>query len=248
MLPMSNAHNHGTHAIWTFNDERTEDGYRVIVLISLVLISLQSIVLGTRFHWAIETPYTVAKLLLAAEFVLAWLFNVVSTWLIVFGPNDSTVCNSAMYICISFYLSNKFSIYLFYVEKSLCLQTKPRWKSPLYLFSLGLLLPFSGIAAFFLSSAVVRETNVPGACWVGVNMRGTGPLMAYDVAFSIYMCLTFTVPLWHMKDIDGDLVEVNAERDKIKSICKRTAIITTVSLCATFVNILTLIYLSTRLP
>ncbi|KAI8616659.1 hypothetical protein BC830DRAFT_1117165, partial [Chytriomyces sp. MP71] len=65
----------GAQTEWSYDNESIEYTYRATIMISLILISLQSIVLGTRFPWAIGKPHTPAKLILACEFVLAWCFN-----------------------------------------------------------------------------------------------------------------------------------------------------------------------------
>ncbi|KAI8620847.1 hypothetical protein BC830DRAFT_1096923 [Chytriomyces sp. MP71] len=65
----------GARSKWTYDTESIEYAYRATVMISFVLVSLQAIVLGTRFPWAIGKPHSAAKLILACEFVLAWCFN-----------------------------------------------------------------------------------------------------------------------------------------------------------------------------
>ncbi|KAI8616658.1 hypothetical protein BC830DRAFT_179155 [Chytriomyces sp. MP71] len=105
-------------------------------------------------------------------------------------------------------------------------------------------IPFTIITVNFTINTITSETGLKGGCWTGILPLGTIPIVSFDIAFSSYMCLCFIVPLLSIKLDEFASPAVAAEHRDLRRLCERTAVITTVSLFATGINLFTLVWFS----
>ncbi|CAE7203450.1 unnamed protein product, partial [Rhizoctonia solani] len=111
----------------------------------------------TKETWT-STPW--ARVCLLLVLLDAWLFLVTTAVLLHGAPrqHESHRCSIGIIFCLMFYSANKCLVYLCLTERVRAVwgNTQQRWRSPIYIFCLSLLLPFFGTFAGLLIPQAVH--------------------------------------------------------------------------------------------
>ncbi|KAF1934804.1 hypothetical protein EJ02DRAFT_429009 [Clathrospora elynae] len=161
------------------------------------------------------------------QFIQRWSSLPLAMWLIIMIYVDSTVfifttaimmhgiginsspqiCEGAIFLCLTCYLTTKIMIYYFLVEKAYIVRgsKKPRLQTKLWLFNcLCMLLPFT---VFAVMNLIFRITyiNPKGVCIIGMQEIAMLPLIAFEIIVNIYLTLLFVVPLRNLYSYQQNL-------------------------------------------
>lgn len=130
--------------------------------------------------------------------------------------NSRSLCEGAITLCLTCYMTTKVMIYLFLVERVRIVRgvRKPRTKDKLYLFNFfGMLLPYLVVIVLNFLYRFAR-INRDGMCIIGMKIIATIPLITFDVVANVYLTSLFIVPLWNAYSF----------RNKINNRLRKTAL------------------------
>ncbi|KAL5634492.1 hypothetical protein ACGC1H_002518 [Rhizoctonia solani] len=143
-----------------------------------------------------------ARICLLLALVVAWLYLMMTGVLLYGAPrqHESHRCSIAIIMCLICYCANKGLVYLCLTERvrAVWSTSQQRWRSPVYLFCLSLLLPLIGTLAGLLLPQAVHYIY-SGYCVIGVSQPSSSFLIAYDVFLNLFLTGMFVVPLVRAK-------------------------------------------------
>ncbi|CAE7197524.1 unnamed protein product [Rhizoctonia solani] len=117
-----------------------------------------------------STPW--ARVCLLLVLIDAWLFLIITSVLLHGAPrqHESHRCSIGIILCLVLYAANKCLVYLCLTERvrAVWSNTRQRWRSPVYLFCLSLLLPFFGTFAGLVIPQAVHYVY-RGYCVIGTD-------------------------------------------------------------------------------
>ncbi|KAG9240333.1 hypothetical protein BJ878DRAFT_546356 [Calycina marina] len=176
------------------------EGKVVSVILSMISVVMLSLLLARRVaatpDWG-KVPFT--RWITFAVYVDSIIFIIASTILErAFGVNTSyQICDAAILLCLTCYLTTKALLFLFLVEKVYIIQRvrKPRLRSPLYCFNVFcLIVPYIGIIVLNFVYRIA-SFNKNGICIIGMERISVMPLIIVDACVNFYLTLLFVVPL-----------------------------------------------------
>ncbi|KAH8880908.1 hypothetical protein GQ53DRAFT_848603 [Thozetella sp. PMI_491] len=174
-----------------------------INIASLVLSLVAIIVLSVCVSQRIRRIRNWKDLPVYSWFILAIYFDsilfVISQTLIQHsGVNESlALCEAAIVVCLSFYLSSKVCVYYFLVERAYIVRGRgrSRLKDRWYVVNcFGMILPFGGviIAAIITRFGYIRNEET---CVIGERHQGLLPLLVFDTIINVYLTAVFLLAI-----------------------------------------------------
>ncbi|CAE6443691.1 unnamed protein product [Rhizoctonia solani] len=139
-----------------------------------------------------------ARICLLLALVVAWLYLTMTGVLLHGAPrqHESHRCSIAIIMCLICYCVNKALVYLCLIERVRAVwnTSQQRWRSPVYLFCLSLLLPVIGTLAGLLIPQATHYVY-SGYCIIGISHPSSIFLIAYDIFINLFLTGMFVVPL-----------------------------------------------------
>ncbi|KAL5634487.1 hypothetical protein ACGC1H_002517 [Rhizoctonia solani] len=174
-----------------------------------------------------------ARICLLLALVVAWLYLMMTGVLLHGAPrqHESHRCSIAIIICLICYCANKGLVYLCLIERvrAVWSTSQQRWRSPVYLFCLSLLLPLIGTLAGLLLPQAVHYIY-SGYCVIGTNQPSSIFLLAYDICINLFLTGMFVIPL----------VWAKIRSAWLRTVAIRSIVATLIALLTTSVNFLVL--------
>ncbi|KAI7864919.1 hypothetical protein BDF14DRAFT_1875768 [Spinellus fusiger] len=160
---------------------------------SVACITALSLIFGRKLA-SIDGPVLYIRTLLLSLYTITWAFNLISCMLISTNNGNSISCILALLNCTFLYTSTKVILCLYFIEKiyTMSITKQPRFRSPLYLISIGLMLPYVGLIVLQIIHrvAIVGET-APFYCYLGVTLAGSVPILCYHNLVLCFLLLIF---------------------------------------------------------
>jgi branched-subunit amino acid transport protein len=160
------------------------------------------------------------------------LFTAVAgTMVFMNGNGVEAACAVSTWVCIVLYMATKGQLYIFFIERMHIVHKKPsqnRMESPLYIFNMCLLIPFTALFVLMVSYRIsfVGEDQRSRH---GLRRESTIPGLIYDTMFSIYSIIVFVWPLFKSQSL--------SRSDGLRWVVKKNIIGSVVSTVSTFLNI-----------
>ncbi|GAB7347818.1 hypothetical protein MBLNU459_g5355t1 [Dothideomycetes sp. NU459] len=167
----------------------------VTMVISMVTIS----VLRGEYNTAKPGEHSQFQLVIICIYIDSFLFVFVTavvskSWSLNQSP---VVCQTAVLLCLAFYMTTKILIYFFLVEKAYVVRGSrgPRLKNKLWLCNFfGVILPY--MAVIVLSFVFrIGYINRRGTCYIGIKRVALLPLISFEVLINLYLTSLFLHPL-----------------------------------------------------
>ncbi|PMD27740.1 hypothetical protein NA56DRAFT_615695 [Hyaloscypha hepaticicola] len=213
----------------------------VSILITLAAMGALSVCLSRRVQnvrdwsklplvcWLVLLIYVDSISFVASTAVLANGFGI---------DSSHSVCQKALLLCLSCYMTTKVLIYYFLVERVYIIRrsAKPRLKDKLYLFnSFGMLLPYCVVMALniYFRFAVYEK----GTCLIGMKKVAMIPLIGFDILVNVYLTSLFLIPLRALYSYQND------RSSQVRTIALRTFIGSCCTLTSSVVNLTVLMVL-----
>ncbi|GAA5798773.1 hypothetical protein EDC94DRAFT_566925 [Helicostylum pulchrum] len=153
---------------------------------SVACITIVSLIFGRKIA-SIDGPIQYVRGLLLALYGLSWAFNLIACMLTSTNNGNSISCLLTFYNVAIVYTASKIVLYLYFTEKIhiISVPKQSRFRSPLYLINLGLLIPNIAIAVI----QIIYKSNIiadefPFHCSVGMDLPASIISLAYDVILS----------------------------------------------------------------
>ena len=105
-------------------------------------------------------------------------------------------CRAAIDICLVFYVGSKVFLYLFLVERAhqLVAIKLPRYRDPLYLLGIAIVVfGFGVLAIFAFMKPVTSLSSIDGKCRIGLPLVITIPLLTYDILINFALTWVFVL-------------------------------------------------------
>ncbi|KAL5634510.1 hypothetical protein ACGC1H_002533 [Rhizoctonia solani] len=170
-----------------------------------------------------------ARICLLLALVVAWLYLTMTGVLLHGAPrqHESHRCSIAIIMCLICYCVNKALVYLCLIERVRAVwnTSQQRWRSPVYLFCLSLLLPVIGTLAGLLIPQATHYVY-SGYCIIGISHPSSIFLIAYDIFINLFLTGMFVVPL----------VRARIRSAWLRTVAIRSIIATLIALLTTSVN------------
>ena len=211
---------------------------RIAVTLMMVVFVCQIVVFIYRcssfYHLKKKTFPSMVGLSTIATSIL---FTAVAGTLVFFTESGiHEVCQAASLVCIYLYMATKGQLYIFFIERMHIVHKKPsqtRMESPLYIFNMCLLIPFT---ALFVLMDFYRVADVGDDqhCRHGLRRESTIPGLIYDTLFSVYSVAVFVWPLFKSQSL--------RRSEALRWVVKKNIIGSVVSTVSTFMNVFSLYY------
>ncbi|CAE6431563.1 unnamed protein product [Rhizoctonia solani] len=151
--------------------------------------------LYTRKAWS-NIPW--ARLCLMLVLFDAWLYLIITGVLLHGAPREHSphMCSIGILLCLICFDTSKALVYLCLIERVRAVWNtkRPRWRSPVYLFCVALLIPLAGmVAGEMIPHAIHYIYN--GYCVLGVTRLSSVFFLAYDICINLFLTGMFVVPL-----------------------------------------------------
>ncbi|KAL5634148.1 hypothetical protein ACGC1H_006095 [Rhizoctonia solani] len=175
--------------------------------------------------WTIMPWVRISLLLLLA---VAWLYLMMTGVLLHGAPrqHESHRCSIAIIMCLICYCINKGLVYLCLIERvrAVWSTSEQRWRSPIYLFCLSLLLPVIGTLTGLLIPQATHYYS--GHCVIGISHPSSIFVITYDIFINLFLTGMFVVPL----------VRARIRSAWLRTVAIRSTIATLIALLTTSVN------------
>ncbi|KAF9269234.1 hypothetical protein L218DRAFT_428406 [Marasmius fiardii PR-910] len=179
-----------------------------------------------------ELPWS--RLCILLIFIDSWGF-LFTGGVLVFGvglESSSSICGSAILLCIACYASSKVLIYLFLIERVHVVWTSTtsstsRFKSTVDRLCYLTVAPYVVIIVLLLLGRISELTGGNQACVIGLKPIGSIPLLTYDLYINLFLTVLFFWPLFR----NGHL------SPRVKRLAVRTLVASIASLTTSTVNI-----------
>ncbi|CAE6404396.1 unnamed protein product [Rhizoctonia solani] len=170
-----------------------------------------------------------ARIYLLLVLLVAWIYLIMSGVFLHGAPRQSSPhrCSIGIIMCLVCYSVNKSLVYLCLIERVRAVwSTSPkRWRSPVYLFCLSLLLPLIGaVAGLLIPQAIYYVYN--GYCVVGITRLSSILLLTYDISINLFLTGMFVIPL----------IRATIRSAWLRIVAFRSTIATLIALITTTVN------------
>ncbi|CAE7204753.1 unnamed protein product [Rhizoctonia solani] len=141
--------------------------------------------------------------------------------------HESQRCSIGIILCLIFYAANKCLVYLCLIERvrAVWSTTRQRWRSPVYLFCVLLLLPLFGTIAGLLIPQAIRYVY-NGYCVLGINRPSSIFLLSYDIFTNLFLTGMFVIPL----------VRATIRSAWLRTVAIRSTVASLIALVTTSVN------------
>lgn len=134
--------------------------------------------------------------LVLAIFLFACAFSISTLFLFFgYGTFAPDTCKSADILCLVLYVSQKYTLYLFLVERSHIPASQSRREDPIYLAGLSFVLV--GFTAVGICSFVYFNAHYTSICHIGLNRSVAAAFLAWDIFVSIFLTFVF---LYRMRE------------------------------------------------
>ncbi|EUC57583.1 transmembrane protein, putative [Rhizoctonia solani AG-3 Rhs1AP] len=174
-----------------------------------------------------------ARICLLLVLVVAWLYLIMTGVLLHGAPrqHESHRCSIGIIMCLICYCANKGLVYLCLIERARAVwsTSQQRWRSPIYLFCLSLLLPLVGTLAGLLLPQAIHYVY-SGYCVIGTNQPSSIFLLAYDMCINLLLTGMFVVPL----------IRAKIRSVWLRTVAMRSTVATVIALLTTSVNFVVL--------
>ncbi|KAL0095073.1 hypothetical protein J3Q64DRAFT_1717177 [Phycomyces blakesleeanus] len=150
---------------------------------SVACITAVSLVFGRKVA-SIDGPILYIRTLLLTIYGITWAFDLIACMLMSTNNGNSISCVLGLFNCVFLYTAAKIVLYLYFIEKiyTMSIPKTSRLRSPLYVISIGLLVPF---VALMVLQIIYRVTLVgeefPFHCSIGIQLPGSIPTMCYHI-------------------------------------------------------------------
>ncbi|KAI8884301.1 hypothetical protein K501DRAFT_217798 [Backusella circina FSU 941] len=159
---------------------------------SVTCITILSLIFGRKIA-SIDGPIHYVRGLLLVLYGLSWAFNLIACMLTSTNNGNYLSCILTVFNCTILFTAAKTALYLYFIEKIhiISVPKHTRFRSPMYLINLGLLLP--QIAVIILQIVFRVDTvspDYPYHCTVGMELPASAVSLCYDIFLSVlYMSI-----------------------------------------------------------
>ncbi|KAI9021543.1 hypothetical protein CLU79DRAFT_753759 [Phycomyces nitens] len=166
-------------------------------IVAEVISVLSITVLSTLF--GLKCASIDGKILYSQKLVLAVIgicvgFDLIACMLTSTNNRNYVACLLSILHCTFIYTAGKIAVYLYFIEKIYILSVSktPRFRSALYIISLGLLLPHVVMVVLMVIYRVVDVSEqFPFACTIGYEMPASVTCVAYEAFINLYFVSIF---------------------------------------------------------
>ncbi|KAI8080665.1 uncharacterized protein B0P05DRAFT_539089 [Gilbertella persicaria] len=153
---------------------------------SVTCITIVSLIFGRKVA-SIEGPIHYVRGLLLLMYTLSWAYNLIACMLTSTNNGNYISCVMTNFNCTVLYTVTKVVLYLYFIEKIhiISVPKTTRFKSPLYIINLVLLLPNIAVVLLQIMYRVnlVADTY-PYHCTVGFDIPASALSLCYDTLLS----------------------------------------------------------------
>ncbi|KAM0719354.1 hypothetical protein Q7P37_005259 [Cladosporium fusiforme] len=168
-------------------------------IVSIFCMLLLATMLGSRIHnitdRSHEKPLTFIRIIVFMLYFAA-ISYVATAAILQSGLDLSTIgsCRAAVYVCLVFYCGSKVLVQLFLVERAHAVRyhLKRRRRDFIWVVSLAVIvLGFGSIAGIAFAYPIVELAPTDHRCRIGVPLKVTVPLIAYEVSINLALTGVF---------------------------------------------------------
>lgn len=161
---------------------------------SVTCITIVSLIFGRKLA-SIDGPVHYVRGLLLVLYGVSWAFNLIACMLTSTNNGNFISCALTYYNVAILYTASKVVLYLYFIEKIhiISVPKTSRFRSPMYLTNLALLIPNLAvmIIQIIFRVNVVSETY-PYHCTVGMGLPASVVSLGYDILLSfVYIGIFF---------------------------------------------------------
>ncbi|KAI8992117.1 hypothetical protein BDF20DRAFT_88802 [Mycotypha africana] len=153
---------------------------------SVTCITIISLIFGRKVA-SIDGPLHYVRLLLLLIYGATWAFCLIACMLTSTNNGNLVSCTLTNFNCIIIYTITKIFLFLYFIEKIhiISVPKTSRFRSPLYLVNLGLLIPQIAVVVLqvIYRLSIIRN-QYPFHCLVGYGLPATAATLCYDVLLS----------------------------------------------------------------
>ncbi|KAF1804899.1 hypothetical protein V8B55DRAFT_1446565 [Mucor lusitanicus] len=160
---------------------------------SVTCITIVSLIFGRKIA-SIDGPIHYVRGLLLLLYGLCWAFNLIACMLTSTNNGNFISCVLTNFNCTILYTATKSVLYLYFIEKIhiISVPKSTRFKSPLYLINLGLMLPHIAVILLQIMFRInIVSSEYPFHCTVGFDLPASAVALCYDVLISILYIVIF---------------------------------------------------------
>lgn len=153
---------------------------------SVACITIVSLIFGRKLA-SIDGPIHYVRGLLLVLYGFSWAFNLIACMLTSTNNGNFISCVLTHFNVAIIYTASKVALYLYFIEKIhiISVPKTSRFKSPMYLINLALLLPnLAVILVQILFRVNVVSDTYPYHCTVGMALPASVISLGYDVLLS----------------------------------------------------------------
>ncbi|CAO3617525.1 unnamed protein product [Cunninghamella blakesleeana] len=203
-------------------------------IVSVSCITLLSLFFGRKLA-GIDGPVYYNRGLLLLLYGLSWAFDLISCMSISTNNGNYISCMIGLFNCVFLHTITKIVLYLYLTEKMYILSVPKgsRLTNPLYLISLGLVLPYIGIVVLMvLMKITIVSTDYPYHCNIGYQLPATASVLAYD----FIMNLMFAIVFIKYTVSPSNAQQTSHQSSSISLMAKRSIVVSIVSLLTSVLN------------
>ncbi|KAI7903686.1 uncharacterized protein BX663DRAFT_507294 [Cokeromyces recurvatus] len=211
---------------------------------SVTCITILSLIFGRKIA-SIDGPIYYVRALLLLLYGFSWAFNLIACMLTSTNNGNFISCTLTNFNCNLVYSATKAILYLYFIEKIhiISVPKVTRFKSPLYLINLGLLLP---LVVTILLQIIYRinivEDSFPFHCTVGFDLPASAATLCYD----IFMCLLYIAIFIKFYCFPNTSQQTAHQSSSLHMMSKRNSIAAAIALITMAINYTILIYFNGR--
>ncbi|KAL0079845.1 hypothetical protein J3Q64DRAFT_1838861 [Phycomyces blakesleeanus] len=168
-------------------------------VLSVVSITVLSTLFGLKCA-SIESRISYSQQLVLTVIGISIGFDLIACMLTSTNNRNYVACLLSVLHCTFIYTAAKIAVYLYFIEKIYILSAskKPRFRSILYIISLGLLLPHVAIVILMVVYRVVDVSEqFPFVCTIGYEMPASIACTAYEAFINLYFLSIFAKFIIH---------------------------------------------------
>ncbi|KAI9497731.1 hypothetical protein BDB00DRAFT_881603 [Zychaea mexicana] len=208
-------------------------------IISVGCITAVSLLFGRKAA-SIERPVYYIRGILLALYVATWAFNIIACMATSTNNGNYISCALSLYNCVIVYNIAKILLYLYFIEK-IYITSVPkasRFRTPLYLINLALLLPYTALIVLMIvfRIALVDETS-PFHCTIGYQLPASAATLTYDA----FISLLYTGIFVKYAIFPNTAQQTAHQASSLRIMARRSIIATVVSMVTATVNYCVLI-------
>jgi hypothetical protein len=104
--------------------------------------------------------------------------------------NEKT-CRASVILCLTFYLGQKYALYLFLVERAHIVRAISRTRSADPIYIAGIAFVLVGFTVIGVSSLFYHVANYGSVCHIGIRQPVTAAFLAWDVFMNLFLTFVF---------------------------------------------------------